>query len=346
MSNAPIGEPAWRRSPLEPIPTPATTITDDPAGAGGAGAAVLDAVTSVVLGHDDSVRLAVAAFLAGGHVLVEDSPGVGKTLLGKALARALGGSFGRIQATADLLPSDITGVSVFDPDERTWVFRPGPVFHNVVLVDELNRATPRAQSALLEAMAEGHVTVDGATHPLPCPFLVIATQNPGGDHGTFPLVAGQRDRFAARVHLGIPPPDIERALLRGDGGPRRLDGQSAVVSPAVWRRAQDAVDGVHVSDAVVDYLVDLATTARAHPAGDPELSPRASLMLQRVAQAAAALAGRDHVLPDDVQAVAPAVLGHRFTPDLLGGPARAEAARAAERVAAVLASVTVPPITS
>jgi MoxR-like ATPase len=302
---------------------------------------MLDAVTAVVLGHDAAVRLAVAGFLAGGHVLVEDSPGVGKTLLGKAMARAVGGTFGRVQATADLLPSDITGVTVFDPDQRTWTFRPGPVFNNVVLVDELNRATPRAQSALLEAMAEGHVTVDGVTHPLPRPFFVIATQNPRGDHGTFPLVSGQRDRFAARVHLGIPPPAIERALLRGHGGSPHLDGLVPVASPAAWAAAQEAVAAVHVSDAVIGYIVELASAVRAHPAGDPELSPRASLTLQRVAQAGAVLGGRDFVLPDDVKLVAPAVLGHRLAPD--GAGTRGEPARAADRVTTVLASVAVPP---
>jgi MoxR-like ATPase len=352
MTNAPIGERDWRpvagagpapsgsieragRAGLETVPT-------EPAAASAAvlGRRVLDAVTSVVLGHDRAVRLAVAAFLAGGHVLVEDSPGVGKTLLGKALARAVGGTFGRVQATADLLPSDITGVSVHDPDERTWSFRPGPVFNHVVLVDELNRATPRAQSALLEAMAEGHVTVDGTTHPLPRPFFVIATQNPRGDHGTFPLVAGQRDRFAARLHLGIPSPAVERALLRGHGGDARLRGLDGAAPPGAWVAAQDAVAAVHVSDAVVDYLVHLATTARAHPAGDPDLSPRATLALQRVAQAAAALDGRDFVLPDDVKEVAGAVLGHRLGGDLGAG---GEPARSAERVATVLAAVAVPP---
>jgi MoxR-like ATPase len=337
MTNVPVGDTNW-------TPTDTRPDGDDhvramgPVRAFGLARGVLDAVTSVVLGHDHAVRLAVAGFLAGGHVLVEDSPGVGKTLLAKALARALGGTFGRVQATADLLPSDITGVTVFDPDDRTWTFRPGPVFHNVVLVDELNRATPRTQSALLEAMAEGHVTVDGTTHPLPRPFFVIATQNPRGDHGTFPLVSGQRDRFAARIHLGIPPPDIERALLGGRGGEGQLDRIAAVAPPASWIDAIAAVASVRVSSAVVDYIVDVATATRAHPAGDPALSPRASLTLQQMARAAAVLDGRDHVLPDDVKHVAPAVLGHRF-------PASADdgVTRAAGRVAAVLDAVAVPP---
>lgn len=325
----------------DPNPAPHPAGGDrDVGGAVGArrlGAQVLDAVTSVVLGHDETVALAVAAFLAGGHLLVEDSPGVGKTLLGKTLARTVGGSFGRVQATADLLPSDITGVSVYDPDRRTWTFRAGPVFNNVVLVDELNRATPRAQSALLEAMAEGHVTVDGTTHPLPRPFFVVATQNPRGDHGTFPLVAGQRDRFAACVHLGVPPPEVERALLRGHGGDAGLDLLGAVATSAAWVAAQQEVAAVHVDDTVVDYVVELAATMRTHPAGDPELSPRASLTLQRVAQATALLGGRSFLLPDDVKGVAPAVLGHRLA------DATGDARRAGERVAAVLGAVPVPP---
>jgi MoxR-like ATPase len=330
MSNAPRLDPDWRaeppRAPLEAVDDHAAPAAD-----------VLAAVTGVVLGHDDAVRTAVAAFLAGGHVLLEDSPGVGKTLLGKALARAIGGTFGRIQATADLLPSDVTGVSVFDPDERTWTFRPGPIFNNVVLVDELNRATPRAQSALLEAMAEGHVTVDGTSHRLPQPFFVIATQNPGGDHGTFPLVAGQRDRFAARLHLGIPSPDIERALLRGEGGQEQLEAVAPAATPATWTAAQELVAEVHATEAIVDYVADVAAATRVHPEGDPRLSPRASLTLLRVARARAWLDGRRYVLPDDVKAVAEAVLAHRLTGDVPGDDA------AAARVQGILSGVTVPP---
>ncbi len=171
----------------------------------GAAGALVDRAASVLLGSREPIVLAVDAFLAGGHVLFEDVPGVGKTLLAKALARSIGGTFGRVQGTPDLLPSDLTGISYLDEDRRSWVFRPGPLFHNVVLVDEINRATPRTQSALLEAMAEGQVTVDGTTHQLPDPFLVLATQNPQvDDPGTFPLVAGQRDRFAVSVSLGLP----------------------------------------------------------------------------------------------------------------------------------------------
>ena len=338
MTNAPLRESA-DPSPRIPPPTAgrgvhAVPSVPSPAGGEHPAVRVLDAVNSVILGHDGAVRLAVATFLAGGHLLIEDSPGVGKTLLGKALARAIGGSFGRVQATADLLPSDVTGVSVFDPDARSWAFRPGPVFNNVVLVDELNRSTPRAQSSLLEAMAEAHVTVDGTTHPLPHPFFVIATQNPGSDHGTFPLVSGQRDRFAARLRLGIPPPEIERALLRGAGGTAHLDAIQPVATPAQWSAAQDEVAAVHAGDPVVDYIVSLVAAVRTHPVGDPELSPRASLMLLRLTQALAVLDGRSFVLPDDVKHAAEPVLAHRLAPT--GGHDRG-------RIDAVLATVAVPP---
>jgi MoxR-like ATPase len=298
---------------------------------------VLDAVTSVVLGHDTAVELAVATFLAGGHVLIEDVPGVGKTLLAKALARAVGGPFGRVQATADLLPSDITGVSVHDPNTQSWSFRPGPLFATVVLVDELNRATPRAQSALLEAMAERQVTVDGTTHALADPFFVIATQNPRVDHGTFPLVAGQRDRFATRLRLGIPTPAVERALLQGTGGIDHLDDIVVVASADVWRAEQAAARAVHVDDLVLDYVVAIAGAVRSHPFGDPELSPRASQTLLRVAQARALLDRRGYVLPDDVKAVAAAVLDHRLPP----APGVEE-----DRAATIVASVAAPPFTS
>ncbi len=185
------------------------------------GASIVANVERVLLGKGEQVRIVVAALLASGHVLIEDAPGVGKTLLAKAVARSIGGTVGRVQGTADLLPADITGVTIFDQERRDWDFRPGPLFNHVLLVDEINRATPRAQSALLEAMAEGHVTVDGSQHDLPEPFLVLATQNPFGDAGTFPLIAGEYDRFAVSVSLGLPGREVERALLRGNRRARR-----------------------------------------------------------------------------------------------------------------------------
>src|SRR3954447_24413875 len=206
--------------------------------------ALIQQVTGVVLGDPGPMHLAVAAFLAGGHVLLEDIPGVGKTLLAKALARSVGGSFGRIQGTPDVLPSDLTGVSVYDDSTRSWVFHPGPLFHHVVLVDELNRATPRTQSALLEAMAEGQVTVDGTARPLPQPFLVVATQNPVGDLGTFPMVAGQRDRFSVSLSLGLPGRAAELQLIGGSGGEPALDRLAPIADARQWLALRAAVDNV------------------------------------------------------------------------------------------------------
>lgn len=286
--------------------------------------ALVDAIGSVVLGDRTPIRLAVAAFLAGGHVLVEDTPGVGKTLLARALSQGIGGSFARIQGTADLLPTEITGVSVFDPSTTTWAFREGPVFANVVVVDELNRATPRAQSALLEAMAEGQVSADGASRSLPRPFFVVATQNPSGDAGTFPLVSGQRDRFAVSISLGIPSPEAERDLLLGTGGTGRLRHLRAHGTPEHWARVRTDVAEIHVEPSVADYVLAVVHHLRALPDGSEALSPRAALAVVQVARGWAALGQRDYVLPDDVKAVAPAVLGHRLDAAASpGGPGRA-----------------------
>ncbi len=274
--------------------------------------AIIDNVASVVLGKRDEILLVVAGLLSGGHVLVEDVPGVGKTLLAKSLARSIGGTAGRVQGTSDLLPADITGVTIFDRDSREWDFRPGPVFHNVVLVDEINRATPRAQSALLEAMGEGQVTVDGSAHPLPTPFFVIATQNPYGDVGTFPLVEGQADRFAIVVSLGLPGREAERAVLQGVGGPDTLDGLQPVVDGPGLLRAVAEVNRVHLAPAIADYVLDIVEATRSSPAVQHGASPRAARTLLQVAKAHAVIAGRDFVAPDDVKAVAVPALAHRL----------------------------------
>jgi MoxR-like ATPase len=295
-------------------------------------------VARVVLDAGDAGRLAVATVLAGGHLLLEDRPGVGKTLLAKALARSVGASFARVQGTADLLPSDLTGVSVFDPATRAWQFHPGPLFAQVVLVDEVNRATPRAQSALLEAMAEGQVTVDGHTRALARPFIVLATQNPAEEAGTFPLGDGQRDRFAAVVSLGLPGRAAERALLAGQGGERELGLLGPVASPDELVAAGEGLDAVHAEPVVVDYVLDVVEASRRHPKVVLGASPRAGLMLLRVARALAVLADRGYVLPDDVKAAAPPVLGHRL--GLAGGRADLTAGRAV--VAELLASVRAP----
>ena len=310
--------------------------------ADGVGAAIATNVERVLLGKREQVRIVVAALLAGGHVLIEDAPGVGKTLLAKAVARSIGGTVGRVQGTADLLPADITGVTIFDQERRDWDFRPGPLFNHVLLVDEINRATPRAQSALLEAMAEGHTTVDGSQHDLPEPFLVLATQNPFGDAGTFPLIAGEYDRFAVSVSLGLPGRDVERELLRGNGGLGALDALDAVTDPTELARCQREVAAMHVASAVEEYVLDIAEATRVggpSSPGDRGISPRATQALLAVAKGCAATVGRSYVTPDDVQTVASAVLAHRMQGDTTTGLTAASAA-----VAEMLTSVAVPSI--
>jgi MoxR-like ATPase len=274
-------------------------------------------LSQVIRGKPEALRLSLVALLSGHHLLLEDVPGVGKTLLAKALARSLGGSFRRIQGTPDLLPAELTGVSVFHKESEEWEFRAGPLFANVVLVDEINRATPRTQSALLEAMEERQVTVDGTTWGLPEPFFVVATQNPVEHAGTFPLVEGQRDRFGLVVELGHPHRTAERELLLGAGGAGSLDALKPVCDPASLMAAIAAVRSVHCAPAVADYVIDVCAATRDHPEVLLGASARASLSLLHAAKAHAALAGRTFVTPDDVQAVAVASLAHRLM--LTGG---------------------------
>lgn len=272
---------------------------------------LVDNAVGVVLGNRAETTVAVAALLYGGHVLFEDSPGVGKTLLAKALARSVGGSFGRIQGSVDLMPSDVTGVNVYDQGSGAWTFHPGPIFHQIVLVDELNRMSPRSQSALLEAMAEGQVTVDGETHRLSSGFRLIATQNPLEDAGTFPLSAAQLDRFCVALSLGRPDRDTERAVLAGAGGPEALEALGSVLTPDALDAERRIVAEVHVHEALVDYVLDVCTELRGRH-GQFVISSRAAKMLLGVARAHARLAGRPHCRPDDVQVMAPAVLAHRL----------------------------------
>jgi MoxR-like ATPase len=276
-----------------------------------------DNLSQVIRGKPEPLRLALVALLSGHHLLLEDVPGVGKTLLAKALARSLGGTFRRIQGTPDLLPAEVTGVSVFHKDTEQWEFRAGPLFANVVLVDEINRATPRTQSALLEAMEERQVTVDGQTWGLPEPFFVVATQNPVEHAGTFPLVEGQRDRFGLVVELGHPHRTAERELLLGAGGAESLDSLRPVCSPEQLGAAIAAVRTVFCAPALADYVIDLCAATRSHPEVLLGASARASISLLHAAKAHAALAGRNFVSPDDVQAVAAASLAHRLM--LAGG---------------------------
>jgi len=254
----------------------------------------------------------LVALLAEGHVLVEDYPGVGKTTLARALACSLDCDFARIQCTSDLLPSDVVGVNVYDQREQRFRFRPGPVFANVVLVDEINRASPKTQSGLLECMQEGRVTVDGSTHALGRPFLVIATQNPIEYEGTYPLPEAQVDRFMVRISIGYPEPGAEADMLAEHESGDRVTTLQPVAAAAELRAAQRAVQEVHASAPLRDYIVSLLWSTREDPRVDLGASPRAGLMLLRAAKALAMIRGRDHALPDDVQALAAPVLAHRI----------------------------------
>jgi MoxR-like ATPase len=264
-----------------------------------------------VVGKAEVVELALVCVLAGGHLLLEDVPGVGKTTLGLTLARALGGRFKRVQFTADLLPSDVLGATVLEPRTGTFSFRPGPLFANVVLADELNRTTPRTQSALLEAMNEGQVSVDGETHALPDPFLVIATQNPHEHQGTWPLPDSQLDRFLVRTSMGYPGRDAERAILRGEA---RFDDTDAAIEPAVLARLRAEAAAVRVHAEVEDYVLDLVGATRSAPSLARGVSTRGAEALLRATRARARLRGRDHLLAEDVRALAVPVLAHRVLP--------------------------------
>jgi MoxR-like ATPase len=277
-------------------------------------AAVLAEAGKIILGKERQIRLAVACLLARGHLLIEDVPGVGKTTLAHVLARLLGLDFQRIQFTSDMLPADILGVSVFDRETGAFRFHPGPVFCQVILADEVNRATPKTQSALLEAMEERQVTADGATRPLPTPFFVIATQNPSHQIGTFPLPESQLDRFLLRIELGYPGHEAERALLAGEDRRQLVAHLPAAITPEQVMELQESVKGIHASDAIIDYIQALVEYSRRCPDFIAGLSPRAALALLAVSRAWALLHSRAHVLPEDVQAVLPGVAGHRLRP--------------------------------
>lgn len=272
----------------------------------------LAAGSQIILGKDRTLRLAFCCLIARGHLLIEDVPGVGKTTLSHVIAKLLGLDYQRIQFTSDLLPADVLGVSVFDREQSAFRFHPGPVFAQLVLADEINRATPKAQSALLEAMEERQVTVEGQTRPLPEPFFVIATQNPAHQIGTFPLPESQLDRFLMRIKLGYPDRAAERALLAGIDRRRLVSELQPSLSPLDLIALQNEAAAVHAADALIDYVQAIAEHTRHSTHYEAGLSPRASLGLLAAARAWALIDGRDHVRPEDVQSVLPAVVGHRL----------------------------------
>ncbi|HEX6691455.1 MAG TPA: MoxR family ATPase [Burkholderiales bacterium] len=295
----------------------------------------VSAASTIILGKETQVRLALACLLARGHLLIEDQPGVGKTTLAHVLARSLGMHFQRIQFTSDMLPADIIGVAIYERDSGAFKFHPGPIFSQVILADEVNRATPKTQSALLEAMEEHQVTAEGETRKLPEPFFVIATQNPSEQVGTFPLPESQLDRFMMRIELGYPDRDAERALLTGTDRRDMLATLDPCMTPAELMELQSNVQRVHVSPALIDYVQAIVEHTRRSPDYVAGLSPRAALALVHSARAWALLEGRDKVIPEDVQAILPGVAAHRLRP-------AHDAARRVDVGAQLLAAVPIP----
>lgn len=301
--------------------------------------AIVDNVEKVIRGKHDVVQLAVLAMVAEGHLLLEDSPGLGKTTLAKALSQSVGGTNGRIQFTPDLLPADVVGMSIWNRGSGEFEFRPGAVFANIVLADEINRASPKTQSALLESMAERQVTVDRATHELASPFMVIATQNPLDHEGTYPLPESQLDRFLMKLSLGYPGRDAEREILDQQGGGATINDLGAAVTPGDVSMMTKALASVHVAPELKDYLLDIAEATRSHTGLRLGLSPRAVLSTQRVSRALAAASGRAFVIPDDLKALARPVMGHRI---ILTPESQLAGVTANHIIDEILATVPVP----
>jgi MoxR-like ATPase len=293
----------------------------------------------VIIGKRQSIQLIVIGLLCQGHVLIEDVPGVGKTVLARSLAKSLGCSFNRLQFTPDMLPSDVTGVSIYNQAKREFEFRPGPIFAQVVLVDEINRATPKTQAALLEAMEERQVTVDGKTHPLPSPFMVLATQNPIEYEGTFPLPEAQLDRFLLRIRLGYPKSTDEIEILNRQQLRHPIETLKSVIKVSELKEAMEVIKRIYVSNAIKRYVVDLTNRTRQNSDVYRGASPRGSLGLFRTGQVAAALAGRDYVLPDDIKQLAVPVLAHRI---IVGTAARLRELSAEKTVLEILENSPVP----
>ncbi len=300
---------------------------------------IIDNVGKVIIGKERDIRLAVTALLCNGHILIEDVPGVGKTMMARAIATSTGCTFSRIQFTPDLLPTDVTGVSIYNQKDSDFEFRPGPILAQVVLADEINRATPKTQSALLEAMEERQVTVDGVTHILPRPFLVMGTQNPIDFEGTFPLPEAQLDRFMVKIHLGYPGPMEEVLVLDAQQIEHPVDSLQQVTDAGEIIQVQRAVKEIYVDPLIKQYIVQIANSTRDHESVYLGASPRGSLALFRTSQAKALLEGRDFVTPDDVKELALVTLGHRI---LLSPGAKVKGVTASDVVSACLSRVVVP----
>ncbi len=299
-------------------------------------------VARVIVGKEGVIRLVAVGLLAKGHILIEDIPGIGKTTLANALAKSLSFSFQRIQFTSDLLPSDILGVSVFNPQENRFEFQRGPIFANIVLADEINRTTPKTQSSLLEAMNDHQVSMDSATYPLPRPFTVIATQNPVEHYGTFPLPESQLDRFMLKITIGYPSPEEEEKLLQTRGGREPLDGIGPVLTAADVLELQDAVDRVRMDPSLTSYLMDIVTATRRSNLIQVGVSPRGSLSMYKLAQAHALAAGRDYCIPDDIKKLAVAAFAHRVVLSTDYGPRATGPSSADQVIRNIVESVPVP----